>query len=106
MSDRILPNWLEAYMAFTHSLESPDEYHTWTALSTIGGAVRRRAYFDMGHFKLYPNLYAVLVGPPGRCKKSTAMRVGRGMLAELPGIKFTTDSITREKLPNFDLRRR
>ena len=26
------------------------------------------------------------------------MRVGRGMLAELPGIKFTTDSITREKL--------
>ena len=96
--ERNLPNWLEAYMAFTISLESPDEYHTWTALSTIGGAVRRRAFFDMGHFRLYPNLYVVLVGPAGRCKKSTAMRVGRSMLANLPGIKFTTDSVTREKL--------
>jgi hypothetical protein len=95
---RLVPDWLEAYKIYTFSTESPEEYHVWTALSTISGAVRRRVFFDMGHFMLYPNLYVVLVGPPGRCKKSTAMRIGRSMLDQVPGIKFTTDSITRERL--------
>lgn len=86
-------------MAYTAESESPDEYHIWTALSTISGAIRRKAFFNMGYFLLYPNLYIVLVGPPGRCKKSTAMRIGRKLLAQAgPGINFTTDSVTRERL--------
>ena len=85
-------------MAYTAELESPDEYHVWTALSTIAGAIRRKSFFDMGYFLLYPNLYVVLVGPPGRCKKSTAMRVGRGFLSKTPGINFSTDSTSRERL--------
>lgn len=97
-SQRNLPNWLQAYMAYTNESESPAEYHLWVALSAIAGSLRRNVYFDMGYFLLYPNLYIVLVGPPGRCKKSTAMRVGRGMLGEVPGLHFTVDSTTRESL--------
>lgn len=52
----------------------------------------------MGYFLLYPNLYVVLVGPPGRCKKSTAMRIGRSLLSKVPEAQFTTDSVTRERL--------
>src|SRR2546430_3529407 len=85
-------------MAYTAESESPDEYHIWTALSTIAGAIRRKAFFEMGYFLLYPNLYVVLVGPAGRCKKSTAMRIGRGFLAKTPGINFSTDSTSRERL--------
>lgn len=95
---RLLPNWIQAYLAYTAESESPEEYHKWTAISVIAGALRRRVFFDMGYFILYPNNYIVLVGPPGRCKKSTAMRIGRGMLTEIAGIKFTTDSVTRERL--------
>lgn len=95
---RLLPNWLEAYMAYTAESESPDEYHLWTGLSTIAGAIRRKAFFDMGYFLLYPNLYVILVGPAGRCKKSTAMRIGRSMLTKVPGVNFSTDSVTRERL--------
>jgi hypothetical protein len=98
MSDRLLPDWITAYMAYTAQSRAPDEYHLWTALSAIAGAIRRKAFFDMDYFLLYPNLYVVLVGPPGRCKKSTAMRIGRGMLAQVPGVFFSTDSITRERL--------
>jgi len=96
--DRLLPDWIQAYMAYTAESESPDEYHVWTALSTIAGAIRRKAFFDMGYFLLHPNLYIVLVGPAGRCKKSTAMRIGRSFLAKTPGINFSTDSTSRERL--------
>lgn len=97
MSERLLDDWIKAYMAYTHSSESPTEYHLWVALSTIAGAVRRRVFFRFNYFLLYPNLYAVLVGPAGKCKKSTAMRIGRSFLAQVPGLEFTTDSITRER---------
>jgi len=98
MADRLLPDWLDAYMIYTAESRSPDEYHLWTAMVTIAGAVRRKAFFNFEYFLLYPNLYVVLVGPPGRCKKSTAMRIGRRFLAQIPGVNFSTDSTSRERL--------
>lgn len=99
MGDRaITGSWLEAYLAYTAESQSPEEYHIWTGISVIAGALRRKAFFDMGYFLLYPNMYVVLVGPPGRCKKSTAMRMGRSLLSPVPGVEFTSDSTTRERL--------
>lgn len=99
MADRLIKgSWLEGYLAYTAESESPEEYHLWVGISAIAGALRRRTFFDMGYFLLYPNMYIVLVGPAGRCKKSTAMRVGRQMLGAVPGLEFTTDSVTRERL--------
>lgn len=99
MPERLLPgSWLKAYLAYTAESESPEEYHLWTGISVIAGALQRKVFFDMGYFLLYPNMYIILVGPPGRCKKSTAMRIGRDILKQVPGAKFTADSTTREKL--------
>jgi hypothetical protein len=98
MARTIPGSWLDAYLVYTAESESPEEYHLWTGISAIAGALRRRVFFDMGYFTLYPNMYIVLVGPAGRCKKSTAMRVGRQMLSGVPGLEFTTDSVTRERL--------
>lgn len=99
MTERLLPgSWLTAYLAYTAESESPEDYHLWTAVSVIAGALKRQVFFDMGYFLLYPNMFIVLVGPAGRCKKSTAMRIGRDILKGTPGAKFTADSTTREKL--------
>jgi hypothetical protein len=99
MAERLIESsWLDAYLAYTAESESPEEYHLWTGISVIAGALQRHVFFDMGYFLLYPNMYIVLVGPPGRCKKSTAMRIGRDVLKAVPSAKFTADSTTREKL--------
>lgn len=95
---RLLPDWLDAYMAYTAEQESPDEFHLWVGLSTLAGAVQRKVFFDMKYFLLYPNLYTVLVSPAGRCKKSTAMRIGREMLNGVPNANFVSDSTSRERL--------
>jgi hypothetical protein len=95
---RQLDDWIKAYLAYTNENESPEAYHTWIAISAIAGVLRRNVWFDMGYFSLYPNLYVVLVSPAGLCKKSTAMRISRPLLAEVPGINFSVDSISRERL--------
>jgi len=52
----------------------------------------------MGYYKLYPNLYIVLVAPPGRCAKSTAMAIGRSVTNEVDYYPFAVESTSREKL--------
>jgi len=95
---RLLPNWIKAYLAYTDESESPEEFHRWVALSVLAGAVRRQSFFHMGYFLVYPNLFIILVSPAGRCKKSTAMRIGRSLLEPVEGISYSSDSTTRERL--------
>lgn len=98
MDERILPNWILSYLAYTHSNEAPEEFHLWMALTAIAGVLRRNVFFDMGYFTVYPNLFTILVSPAGRCKKSTAMRISREFIRKVDGINFTSDSISRERL--------
>lgn len=98
MAERRLKEWLRAYLAYTAESESPEEFHKWVALSAIAGAVRRKVFFNMSYFHLYPNMYIVLVAPAGKCKKSTSMRISRQIMGQVPGLSYTTDSVTRERL--------
>ena len=85
-------------MAYTHLLESPNSFHTWTAISTVAAALRRQVWIDFGYFKIYPNLYVVLVSPPGRCRKNIAIKAGTSLLEDFTDIKISSESITREAL--------
>lgn len=51
----------------------------------------------MGYFKVFPNLYVVLVGPPGN-KKTSAMNVAYKLLGVLPNTPLSADCLTKEKL--------
>ncbi len=96
---RLLPaSWIQAYLTYTAESESPEDYHIWCAISSIAAVLRRRVFFDMGYFLVYPNMYIVLVSPAGRCKKSTAMRLAKGLFTKISDIEFTADSTTRERL--------
>lgn len=95
---RQLDNWLLSYLVYTNESKSPEEFHLWTGISIIAGALQRKVWFDMGYYKLYPNMYIVLVAPPGRCAKSTAMAIGRSMTYEVDWYPFAVESTSREKL--------
>jgi hypothetical protein len=95
---RLLDNWLKAYLAYTAESMSPEDYHVWMGVSSIAAVLQRRVFYSYAYFTLYPNLFIVLVGPPGRCKKSTAMRMGREISGAVPNVNFSVDSTTRERL--------
>lgn len=89
---RNLGNFLKAYMEFTTDTESPDAYHFWVGASLISAATRRQVYLDMNYFRIYPNMYVILIGPSG-ARKSIAASIGMG-LAESVGIRKFSDKIT------------
>ena len=88
---RRLENWLAAFLDYTKDLESPTNYLRWAGLSTIAAAAQRKIYMESQAFFAFTNMYIVLVGPPGS-KKSTAIRAGRRLLKQVPGINLSSDA--------------
>lgn len=95
---RQVGHWIEAYRLYTTQTEPPASYHTWTAISVIAGALQRKVGMRWGHDIIYPNMYVILVGPSGRCRKGTAISIGKDLLQQISGVTITSESITREAL--------
>lgn len=72
-------------------------YKLWIGISVLAACMKRKCVLNWGTMTLYPNMYIVLVGPSGRCRKGTAMNFGMKFLREM-GIKVAAESITREAL--------
>lgn len=91
-------NWLETYDLYTSKLESPSIYHFWTGVSTIASALERKVWTPLMFDKIYPNMYIILVGPAGRCRKGSAMAMGTRLLRELDKVNLCANIITRQAL--------
>lgn len=83
-------------MEYTQDTESPACYHFWVGCSLIAAATKRQIYLNMNMFKIYPNIYVILVGPSGG-RKTVSSNIGME-LAEAVGIKKFSDKITAAAL--------
>lgn len=97
MAKRALSDWVSAYLEYADETEPPLAYHTWIALSCLGSSLRRRCFLRWGYETIYPNMYVVLVGPSGRCRKGTAMKMGYEIIKNI-GLKIASESVIREAL--------
>ena len=98
MSGRKVQDWIEGFVRVTeNTVEAPISYRRWVAISVLAACLRRKCVLNWGYMQYFPNMYIVLVGPSGRCRKGTAMTPGYKLL-EKRGIKLAAEAITREAL--------
>jgi hypothetical protein len=62
---RRLPDWIEGFLAYTSGLPTPLIIRRWAAISAIGAALERKVWINSLNTELYPNLYVMIVAPPG-----------------------------------------
>ena len=91
-----MESWIDKFVRYTDNSEPPILYRKWVAVSTVAAALQRKVFLEWGTYKLYPNMYIVLVGPPA-ARKGTAMSPGSKLLRRL-GIKLAAEATTREAL--------
>lgn len=77
-------NWLKTFERVFENTEPPQKYVFWVGVGVVGAALQRNAWFDEVTFRLFPNHYIVLVGPPA-VKKTTAIYYGVDRLKRLEG---------------------
>lgn len=68
-------DFIDCFMAYTEGIPSPELFRLWSAISAIAGALERRIWVETGRGQLYPNLYVLLVAPPGVGKDQAISRV-------------------------------
>lgn len=97
-SDRELPDFLTEFMNNTTWGEAPPHFYFWVGVQTIACALRRRVWLEMGTFSWYPNLYTLLVAPPGIVQKSSTSDLGMRLLKQIPGIHQGPTTLTWQSL--------
>lgn len=96
--DRELPDWLTEFVGNTKWGEAPIYFYFWVGVSTIAAALRRKVWLDMGTFVWRPNLYTLLVAPPGIVQKSSTSDLGMRLLRQIPGVHFGPSTLTWQSL--------
>lgn len=99
LSRNLKPGWLRDYVDYTAGHEAPEDFHVWVGLTIVGAVIRRKAWFNNVFYNLYPNLYTILVAPPGIGKKTTAINIGVSLLRSAdPACRIVAEKVTTEAL--------
>lgn len=72
-------DWLEGFLELTEGLPTPPLFRLWTGIGVLASALERRVWLQVTRQMLFPNLFTLLVGPPGS-GKSVAIKPARKLL--------------------------
>ena len=76
-------SWLDLLMSQTQDLESPRRYFYFAGLGVLSAIVKRNVWLDRaGAYKLFPNVYIMLIGPSG-IKKGLPIKVAEKLVTDL-----------------------
>lgn len=89
-------NFLQQYLSYIGDSECPTIYHRWCCLSMVGAYLGRTYSLEFGHFPVFPNLYTMLIGPPG-ARKSTAIKIAQSIIKGAGYTKISADRSSKEK---------
>lgn len=84
------------YFQYTRETEAPRIYHRWCLLTSVGALLARRTFIQHGHFKIYPNLYTMLIGEPAT-RKSTSIKIIKKLLVASGYDTIAADKTRQEK---------
>lgn len=90
-------DWIKQYLELTEGLPTPPVFRLWSAIAAIGACMERRAWLSTTMNVLFPNLFTILVGPPGS-GKTQAMTPAKRLLAQSKSVMMAPDDMTKAAL--------
>lgn len=79
--------FIESVLRYTAASESPRKYYYWCGLAAIASVVKRNVFLDRFQFKLYPNIYVLLVGRSG-LRKGPPVALARQLVTAIDNTKI------------------
>lgn len=94
---RKLPCWIESFEVTTAGLPSPDIFRRWSAISAIAATLERRVYVSTSMSVVYPNMFVLLVAPPG-VGKSVGIKHASDLVMRTNKIAMAPEDVTKASL--------
>ena len=89
-------NLFELFFKYVQNTEPPLTYFRWSFVAAIGALIGRRAWIDMGRFRVFPNHYVMMIGNPGT-RKNTATNIVLKLLYDAGFTAFSATKTRKEK---------
>jgi hypothetical protein len=77
-----MSSWLETLLSMTDEAESPAQYWRWAALTAISAVVKNNVSLNRHIYRLYPNIYVILVGKSA-IKKGPPIALARNLVTRV-----------------------
>lgn len=84
------------YFDYMANTEPPKIYHRWCLISSVAALLGRSVWISHGHSRIFPTVYTMLIGPSGS-RKSTAIKLSRGLMEQAGYEFFAADKTSKEK---------
>ncbi len=85
-------DWLQEYIYYTSGHELPTLYHKWVGIGLIASVLKQNVWINMrDSFKIYPNLFIVIVDKAGAGKSHAIEHFGLGLLKTADGLEPTSE---------------
>ena len=91
------PDWVEGFIDLTDNIQSPLIFRKWAAITILAGALERKVWVHTKGSNLYPNMFTILVGPPGVGKSEVTSRV-HTLWSELEDHYIASSSVSKASL--------
>lgn len=92
-------SFIRDYQIYSSGNEAHPNYHFFSSLVALASICAPRVWLDFGYFKIYPNLYVVLLGTAGN-RKTTAKDICEDLLRDIGDVPISAEKTTKEKLVN------
>lgn len=93
--------FLQTYLEYTETQESPELFHLWGGVSIIAATLDRKCYIEQGFYRCYPNQYIIFVSESARCRKTTAADVAINIYRKAAVRPVITEKITSASLSRY-----
>lgn len=87
---------LQKYLAYVENTETPRIMHIWAFMTCAGACMGRKVWLPFGFENIYPNLFTLLVGPPGS-RKSTAIKITQKLVRRATNVRFAPDDTAGQR---------
>jgi hypothetical protein len=88
-------DFLSEYIQYTKEIDCPTIYSRWAAIVGIGALLGRDVYIQRGHYNIYPQIYAMLIGTSGT-GKGTSIKLISKLLKQLGYNSFAPNKVKPE----------
>lgn len=97
LGQKLQPDIFDLYLEYVeNSSEAPFQYHRWALLVGVGSLLGRQLFLPFGPDLIYPNMYALLLGPSAG-RKSSAINMMRRVVSEAGFDKFAKERSSKEQ---------
>jgi hypothetical protein len=76
-------NWLDLLLKSTEESEAPERYFWWSGLAAISAVARKNVWVNRHFYKLYPNIYVVLISAKSGARKGIPISICKKILEEV-----------------------